>query len=126
MTDHISSKSFRIVIAEDNRAQRLFLKQVLEQLGHTVLCAAANGEQLQRECACLEFDLAILDLDMPVMDGLAAAEELWSKRQIPVILVSGHPDLEFVNGLAEPVACCLCKPISMTALEQAIASAVKK
>ena len=120
MADHNSSKSFRIVIAEDNRAQRLFLKQVLEQLGHTVLCAAANGEQLQRECACLEFDLAILDLDMPVMDGLAAAEELWSKRQIPVILE------KLLKGLAEPVACCLCKPISMTALEQAIASAVKK
>lgn len=114
----------RIVIAEDSRAQRLFLKQLLEQLGHSVVCAAANGEELRAECSGIDFDLAILDLDMPVVDGLAAAEELWAQRKTPVILVSGHSDLQHVNGEAEPVVCCLRKPISLAELESAIATAV--
>ena len=116
----------RIAIAEDSRAQRLFLTRVLEQLGHIVVCAAANGEQLRKECHGVEFDLAILDLDMPVADGLSTAEELWVERRVPVILVSGHSDLQHVNESVEPISSCIRKPISIAELELAISNAVQK
>lgn len=99
---------------------------MLERLGHTVVCAAASGEQLRTGCDGVAFDLAILDLDMPDVDGLTLAEELWLERKIPVILVSGHSDLQHVNEAVEPISSSIRKPISIAELESAIATAVAK
>ena len=121
-----SIQTLRIAIAEDSRAQRMFLTKLLEKLGHTVVCAAENGEELRSFCVGIEFDLAIIDLDMPIVDGLTIAEELWLDRKIPVILVSAHSDLEHVNADVEPVAACVRKPISLAELEAAIETAMRK
>jgi response regulator NasT len=121
-----SSPALRIAIAEDSRAQRLFLTKLLERLGHTVVCSAENGEELRALCVGVDFDLAILDLDMPVVDGLTVAEELWLDRKVPVILVSAHSDLEHVNAAVEPVSSCVAKPIDIDELEAAINEAVAK
>lgn len=120
-----SRQQLRIAIAEDSRAQRLFLTKLLERLGHTVVCAAENGQELKSKCDGLAFDLAILDLDMPIVDGLTMAEELWVDRKIPVILVSAHSDLEHVNAAVEPISACVSKPISIAELESAIAHAMR-
>ena len=118
-------QSLRIAVAEDSRAQRLFLTKLLEKLGHSVVCAAENGQELKSKCDGIEFDLAILDLDMPVVDGLTMAEELWLERKIPVILVSAHSDLEHVNAAVEPISACVSKPISIAELESAINQAMQ-
>ena len=120
MKNSAARSGLRIAIAEDSRAQRLFLTSMLERLGHIVVCAAENGEELRAGCIGIEIDLAILDLDMPVVDGLALAEELWLERKIPVIVVSAHSDLEHVNAAVEPISACVRKPISIAALELAI------
>jgi response regulator NasT len=120
-----SRRALRIAIAEDSRAQRLFLVKLLERLGHAVVCAAENGEELRSVCAGIEFDLAIIDLDMPVVDGLTVAEELWLDRKVPIILVSAHSDLEHVNAAVEPVSACVPKPISIAELEAAIDNAIR-
>ncbi len=68
-------------------------------------------------------DVVFVDLDMPVMDGLAAAEEV-EKKGIPVILVSGHPDSESVVLDQEPVVARITKPASLETVQQAIMQAV--
>lgn len=83
----------RIALADDVPGNRKIITRLLERLGHKVICEASNGAELLDECSGQEVDVVFTDFDMPVMDGLAAAQEL-SDKGIPVILVSGHPDAD--------------------------------
>jgi CheY-like chemotaxis protein len=71
----------------------------------------------------LEVDLAFVDLDMPIIDGLAAAEVI-SEKGIPVILVSGHPDARQVVLEQEPVVARITKPAKTEELQRAIQTAL--
>jgi CheY-like chemotaxis protein len=113
-------RPLRIGIADDDRASRRLLSSAVERLGHLIICAAANGEEFLAAVAGQDIDLAIVDLDMPVMDGLALADEVHRTRGTPVILVSGHPDMEAVVFGNEPVAVCVHKPVSLESLKAAI------
>jgi CheY-like chemotaxis protein len=115
--------AIRVAIAEDNADARLALRALLTLLGHEVVCEAGDGAELLGRCEADQVDLVISDLDMPVVDGLEAAETL-SKRGIPVILLSGHPDVEHVNVEHEPVAGRLRKPATAATLEAAIRRAM--
>lgn len=72
--------------------------------------------------AVLKFrvDLVITDLEMPVLDGLQAAEQIARVREVPIILLSGHRDAEHVVVEHEPVALGLHKPVSGESLQSAI------
>jgi len=113
----------RIALAEDEPDIRITFVRLLEQLGHQVICAAANGEELIDQCMGEDIDLVFVDLDMPIMDGLAAAEHVVLKG-IPVILVSGHPDAEQVVVEQEPVVTRIRKPVTIEALQNAIQQAL--
>jgi response regulator NasT len=115
--------SVRIAVAEDEPDVRKTFVRLLECLGHKVVCAAANGEELIDQVSHEEVDIAFVDLDMPVIDGLAAAE-IVSERGIPVILVSGHPDARQVVVEQEPVVARIVKPATIEALQQAIRQAL--
>jgi CheY-like chemotaxis protein len=109
----------RIAVADDEPDVRKTFVWLLEHLGHEVICAAENGEELLEKCQLGNVDLVFVDLDMPVMDGLAAAE-LIEKQGIPVILVSGHADAEHVVLEHEPVVARLRKPVTLKTLQQSI------
>jgi response regulator NasT len=121
----ISSRSVRlkIAVADDEPAVRKTFVRLLELLGHEVTCSASNGHELVEGCASERVDLAFVDLDMPVMDGLAAAEHL-ALKGIPVILVSGHPDAEHIVLEHEPVVARLAKPATVERLQAAIRQAL--
>jgi CheY-like chemotaxis protein len=113
----------RIAVADDHPEVRRTFVRLLEGLGHQVVCAAANGAELVDQCAQHEVDMAFVDFDMPLMDGLAAAAEV-SKRGIPVVLLSGHPDAHAIVLEHEPVVARLLKPASVAELQHAIAVAL--
>jgi len=113
----------RIAVAEDEPDVRKTFVRLLEHMGHHVVCAVANGEELINHCQSSEVDIAFVDLDMPIIDGLAAAE-IVSERGIPVILVSGHPDARQVVLENEPVVARLQKPASIDDLQRAIKKAL--
>lgn len=116
-------RSVRIALAEDEDDLRKALVRLLEHLGHTVVGAAADGEELIAVCTGQQVDLVISDLDMPGMDGLAAAEEL-TERGIPVVLISGHPDAEALVLEHEPVVTRILKPATVETLRRAIDEAL--
>ena len=93
----------RIAVAEDEPDVRNTFVRLLELLG-------------------LEVDMAFVDLDMPVVDGLAAAEAI-SEKGIPVVLVSGHPDARQVVVENEPVIARICKPAGIDEVQRAIKKA---
>ena len=119
------SAPIRIAVAEDEPDVRKTFVRLLEHLGYRVVCSVANGEELINQCHSSEVDIAFVDLDMPIVDGLAAAEII-SEKGIPVILVSGHPDARQVVLENEPVVARLVKPASVDDLQRAIKKALAK
>jgi two-component system, response regulator PdtaR len=116
-------QQIRIAVAEDEPDVRRTFVMILESLGHKVVCAVGNGEELVEQCIQMEVDVAFVDLDMPVIDGLAAAEII-SEKGIPVILVSGHPDARQVVLEEEPVVARITKPARTEDLQRAIQKAM--
>lgn len=115
----------RIALADDEPDLRKSMALLLTLLGHHVVYSAANGAELLEACSTHTVDLVILDLDMPVMDGLTAAEEL-VERGIPAVLVSGHPDVQEVVLEHEPVVTRVMKPATIDNLRDAIRIALKR
>jgi response regulator NasT len=115
------SRGVRIAIAEDEPDVREYFRRILPQLGHDVVGAAANGEELVQLCREQLPDLVITDLRMPGMDGDQAMKVVWSERPTPCIFVSAYskpvPHGDDADG-SEFV--CLTKPVSRDELEKAI------
>ncbi|KAF5049098.1 Sensor histidine kinase RcsC [anaerobic digester metagenome] len=117
----------RILVAEDDRVNQLALTRMLAKLGH-VPTVADNGRAaldiLQRE----SFDCVLMDIQMPVMDGLEATRRIRARvhpdipADIPVVALTGHAmagDRE--RFLAEGMTAYLSKPVDMDALARVIA-----
>ena len=119
----------RVLVADDNRVNRLLLARCVELLGHRV-ATAENGrvalEMLGRE----PFDLLLLDMEMPEMDGFQLMEQLASNtrlRDLPVIVTSS------LEGIAHVVRCIelgaedyLPKPVNPVLLKARIGSSLEK
>jgi two-component system, response regulator PdtaR len=123
LQNQIRMNEIRIAVADDHASARHLLVLLLQSLGHEVVYAAVDGADLIEQCLDQSVDLACVDLDMPIMDGLAAAEVLATK-EIPVILISGHPDIEHIVAEHEPIVTFLTKPISVEKLRLAIEQAI--
>lgn len=124
VADASRSLRLRVGIADDDADLRAILAQFVQILGHQVVCSVGDGQSLLDQSALQEIDLALVDFDMP-FDGLAVAEELSRTKQIPVIMVSGHSDLEMMVHPEEPVSEYLRKPVSLEMLNAAIAAVIR-
>ena len=90
----------RVLIAEDEAIIRMDLREILEEEGYDVV-EAADGEQAVRLAREVHPDLAILDIKMPVKDGLAAAQEISEERIAPVLILTAYSQRELVEQAAE-------------------------
>ncbi|HEV8190888.1 MAG TPA: response regulator [Ktedonobacterales bacterium] len=91
-----SEQSGHILVVDDNRVNRLTLARSLEQQGHTV-SLAENGKQALDMVRAESFDVALLDILMPEMDGFQVLERIKADqelRDIPVIVISALDDIE--------------------------------
>jgi two-component system, response regulator PdtaR len=117
----VSSESIRVLIAEDEALIRLDLKEMLEEEGYTVVAEAGDGQQAVDQATELRPDLVILDIQMPVLDGLSAAEQIASARIAPVIVLTAFSQRELVERARDAGAMAyLVKPFSKNDLVPAI------
>ncbi len=92
--EHIPSRPLKILVAEDNRINRLLLGRILEKEGHQAVFAE-NGAEALRLWKNGKFDLVLMDLQMPLMNGLEAAQairgrEAGSGAHTPIIAVTAR------------------------------------
>lgn len=119
--------SLRILVAEDELLSAMALQAQLEALGHVVVGPAYNGRAAVDLARANPVDLAILDVRMPALSGLEAAQEIAAIQVVPVILLSGYSDPEIIEEATKaPVFHYLVKPVSMADLGPAIAVAMTR
>ena len=117
----MSSEPTRVLIAEDEALIRLDLKEMLEEEGYSVVAEVGDGQQAVDRAKELVPDLVILDIQMPVLDGLSAAEQIASARIAPVIVLTAFSQRELVERARDAGAMAyLVKPFSKNDLVPAI------
>ena len=87
----------RVLIAEDEALIRLDLKEMLEEEGYAVIGEAGDGEEAIQLAEDLRPDLVILDVKMPRVDGIAAAEAIAHKRIAPVVILTAFSQRDLVE-----------------------------
>lgn len=95
------STRWRIIIADDESLIRLDLREMLTHLGYEVIGEAGDGRTAVDLALRLRPDLLIMDIRMPELDGISAAEELTRARIAPVVLVTAYSDQELVERARE-------------------------
>jgi class 3 adenylate cyclase len=123
------SDAARLLVVDDNKVNRLLLTRSLELQGHRV-ATAENGrvalEMLRREA----FDLMLLDMEMPEMDGFQVLEQLFKDlqlRDLPVIVTSSLEGVESVVRCIElGAADYLSKPVNPVLLKARINASLEK
>lgn len=116
-----SAPPTRIVVAEDEALIRLDLVEMLGEVGYDVVGQASNGEQAVELARELQPDLVILDVQMPVLDGLSAAEQIHESRLCPVIMLTAFSQTELVERARDAgVMAYVVKPFTIEDLRPAI------
>lgn len=116
-----------VVIAEDETLIRMDLAEMLVEEGYDVVGQAGDGQKAIELAEELRPDLVILDVKMPVLDGIAAAEAIAGKRIAPVVMLTAFSQRELVERAREAGAMSyLVKPFSQTDLVPAIEMAVSR
>ena len=119
--------SRRVVIAEDEALIRMDLAEMLAEEGYDVVGQAADGAQAIALAESLAPDLVILDVKMPRLDGIAAAERIAQQRIAPVVMLTAFSQRELVERARDAGAMAyLVKPFSRTDLVPAIEMAVSR
>ena len=117
----------RVVLAEDEALIRLDLKEMLDEEGYAVVGEAGDGETAVRLATELRPDLVILDVKMPVLDGISAAEQIVSARIAPVVILTAFSQRDLVERAREAGAMAyLVKPFQKKDLLPAIEMAVSR
>ena len=117
----------RVLIAEDEALIRLDLKEMLEEEGYDVVGEAGDGEQAVKLAEELRPDLVILDVKMPVLDGISAAEQIVARRIAPVVMLTAFSQRELVERAVDAGAMAyLVKPFAKSDLLPTIEVAVSR
>ncbi|HEY3062231.1 MAG TPA: response regulator [Chloroflexota bacterium] len=117
----------RILVAEDEPIARMDLREMLENLGYSVVGEAGDGVAAVNLARALKPDLVLMDIKMPEQDGISAAQTLSQERVTPVLLLTAYSDREFVDRAVDAgVMGYLVKPFAEQQLKPAIEIALER
>jgi AmiR/NasT family two-component response regulator len=123
----VSENPFRVVIAEDEALIRLDLKEMLEEEGYVVAGEAADGEAAVKLAESLRPNLVIMDIKMPGLDGISAAERITADHVAPVVILTAFSQRDLVLRAKDAGAMAfLVKPFTKAELIPAIEIAVSR
>ena len=111
----------RVVIAEDEAIIRLDLKETLQEEGYEVVGETGRGDEAVELVRQLEPDLAILDVKMPGLDGLAAAREISTEKKAAVLILTAFSQRDLIEQARDAGALAyLVKPFQRSELIPAV------
>ena len=117
----------RVVIAEDEALIRLDLAEMLAEEGYDVVAQAGDGERAVELAEEHRPDLVVLDVKMPRLDGIAAAQRIASQRLAPVVILTAFSQRDLVERARDAGAMAyLVKPFTKADLMPAIEMAVSR
>ena len=87
----------RILLADDEAILRLDLREMLADAGHDIVGEAANGQEAVKLAAELKPDFIIMDVKMPIMDGITAAKIIAADNIAPVLLLTAYSQQDIVE-----------------------------
>ena len=121
------TRPYRFVIADDEKPVAAGLQGQLESLGYDVVAVVNDGQRAVEMCRRALPDAVFLDIEMPGMDGLAAARQIAEDPGTPVIILTahGHPNL-IDQAVEDGVVSYLLKPMTNPGLHAAIEIAVAR
>ena len=121
----MTSKKIRILVAEDEALIRMDLVEMLQEAGYEIVAQATNGEEAIALASEHHPDLAILDVKMPVLDGISAAEKIISIA--PVLMLTAFSQRELIDRARDAgVMADVVKPFTIGDLIPAIEIAISR
>ena len=119
--------SLRVVVAEDEALIRLDLVEMLTEAGYEVVGQAGDGEAAIEITEKLKPDLVVMDVKMPKLDGISAAERIANQRIAPVVILTAFSQRDLVERARDAGAMAyLTKPFTIDDLMPAIELAVSR
>jgi len=122
-----ASRPLRVLIADDDPLFTFCLRAQLNNLGHEVIAEATDGKQAVLLTRKLRPDLVLMDIRMPIMDGLEASRQIDRDGLCPIIVLSAYSDPELIKEARLPsIQAYLVKPVDERILEPAIELALER
>ena len=119
-------RKLKIIVADDESIIRLGLRAMLADLGHEALLAA-NGREALSLARSASPDLAILDIEMPLTDGLEAARVIARKHPMAILILTAYSQQDLIQRAAQlPIQGYLVKPVNERDLAAAIEVAIAR
>lgn len=117
---------YRILVVDDESRIRSIIKKYAEFEGHTVT-EAADGMEAVHLCRTNEFDIVIMDIMMPELDGFSTCREIRKISQIPIIMLSARgEEYDKINGFELGIDDYVVKPFSPKELMLRIEAVMKR
>ncbi|HLS34144.1 MAG TPA: response regulator, partial [Brevibacterium sp.] len=117
----------RVVVAEDETLIRLDIVETLKEAGYDVVGEAPDGETAVRFVGELEPDVVVMDVKMPGMDGLTAAEKIMEDRTCAVVMLTAFSQTELVERARDAGAMAyVVKPFTTADLLPALEIAISR
>ena len=117
----------RVIIADDESLVRLDLREALTELGYLVVGEVSDGQSAINMARELAPDVVVMDIKMPGLDGIEAAQVLTQEKVAPVVLLTAYSQKELIDRAKEAgVVGYLVKPFRETDLTPAIELALAR
>ncbi|MGH2523133.1 MAG: ANTAR domain-containing response regulator [Anaerolineales bacterium] len=119
-------RRLKILVADDESIIRMGLRAMLAEMGHEALLAA-NGRDALELVRTARPDLALLDIQMPLTDGLEAAKVIARKYPMPILILTAYSEQDLIERAAQlPIQGYLVKPVNERDLAAAIEVALAR
>lgn len=122
--EEIESPTLSIIVAEDDYYNQIVIEELLKSLGYTSITVVSNGQQCIDEIKRKKYDICLMDVKMPIMDGLTASRRIKKMHHPPIIIgVSASVlDVDKNRCFAAGMDGYIAKPIRKRQLESVLAN----
>ncbi len=123
----IHSDEISVVVAEDDYLVAKDISRALKSLGYSVAGEASNGLEAVELVASIQPDVVVMDIQMPYLNGLEAAERIQQECPTPIIILTAYESADILNKAGQVgVSAYVTKPIKAKVIERAIVIALAR